>query len=268
MDNNIESEVPMVDVGTEGLPDVQEVEERSEVSVEEVVDSNINGDASESIIEQESESTEDKPYTLEGVEYHGIAMNIELPAEAVQMLKAANLEADKVVDEFFKDGLSEATKEALYEKHGKFIVDSLIAQMTNTLDRAEEGYTQSKDKAFNAIAEAIGGEGEWTKMEQFANTLPKEDIDAFNSAMASGNPYFQKLAAMDLHRRMVGDTPVAMQEDGTVKNLDLVEPKGGASTEKTVCTKQEYLDAFKNGEYKKDPAKWDALRRNGMAKGL
>ncbi len=264
METNIESEVPNVEVSTEGLPEVQEVEVSTEVPVEEVVEG-VNEESSESI----SESIEDSPFTLEGVDYHGIAMNIELPVEGVQMIKGANLEVDKVVNEFFGEGLSDATKDALYEKHGKFIIDNLIAQMTSTLDKAESDYSNSRDTAFNAVADAIGGVDEWTKMEQFATSLPKEDVDAFNTAMASGNPYFQKLAAMDLHRRMAGgEAPIAATIDNTVKSLDLVETKGSASTEVTACTKQEYLEAFKNGEYKKDPAKWDTLRRNGMAKGL
>lgn len=245
--------VPQPHDGVEGEPtnDSHVHQQSSQEGATDGVDSDTTVDSGD----------DSKPFDVTGFNIEGVSINFQIPNEGVQMVIDAGLNIETLVGEYKEGGLSDESLQALYSKHGKFIIDSMLHSLDANLKGAVQQYNESLSNAFNEVSEAIGGADEWSKMEAFAETLPQDVIENFNAAMASGNAYIQKLAAKDLHAMM---SPV----ESTKPELSLIEGSKVSSGAPTACSALEYRNAIVSGEYYKDPNKWDNLRRAGQAQGL
>jgi hypothetical protein len=75
----------------------------------------------------------------------------------------------------------------------------------------------------------------------------------------------QQLMIKDLYGKFAAEgAPVAP----VILDLEEGETGGDPGKVESALTSAAYLDLIKTGEYKKDPAKYDALRRAGMKRGI
>jgi hypothetical protein len=185
----------------------------------------------------------------------------------------AGIDVEAVAKEIYSpDGLSEATRESLNTAFGKWQVDAYLsgleaknAQTMAQFKTDQEAATKAAEDAWNATMEIMGGEDRWDALDAYAaSTLSESEIEEFNAVMKNGSLYMQQLMIKDLWSKY----EAAGKPDAPVK-LDL---EGGDNTPPSdtsgAITQAEYLEAFRNGEYRKDPAAWDERRKAGMAKGI
>ena len=113
--------------------------------------------------------------------------------------------------------------------------------------------------------EFMGGEDRWADMDAWAvQNLSEEDLSEFNKVMKEGTIKMQKLMIKDLW----GQFESAGKPNAPVR-LDLERGENIPPTDSGAAVSQaEYFQAFQNGEYRKNPAAWDARRKAGIAKGI
>lgn len=215
--------------------------------------------------EQEPEQTfEDLAVT--GVQFGDHQLDFTVPSDAVKMASEKGFDANELVTELFKSkdfSFSPETYDKLTEAYGKVFVDMAIQNLKYGAESSIRSHTDSVSKAeqeaFAQVTSVCGGEEGWAKLEEFAKTLDEATIADFNEAMESGNIKFQQLAVKDLMSRM----PKEKQPLNLIGGENT--PVSGAPM---AISAAEYQASFKNGEYAKDPAKWDALRRAGIERGI
>lgn len=231
----------------------QEVEQPSQ-SNEEVVKESINSDVSV------------EPVTINGLQFQGHSISLTIPEEAVSLCQEKGFDVNELAKELYSSddfSFSEETRSKLDKAYGKFFTDSILAGLKAQQLQLVEEFKSGQDKAFQAISDLCEGEEGWGKLEAFAATLPKEDIDNFNEAMLSGNKYMQRLAVSDLVSRMSS----AGATDS--KPLNLVEGTNNSlNNGPSMLSRQEFLAVMKTPEYKANPSYYDNLRRIGMANGI
>jgi hypothetical protein len=142
-------------------------------------------------------------------------------------------------------------------------LDGITAQNKVTLDAYQSNlkdFTAANDAAWETAKEQVGGEEVWDSIEVWAQgSLQDADFDAFNKVMSSGDAYAQRLAIADMKQRMESNEGDA--------SADLITGDDGGKAVSGTLNQADYLALFSSGEYYKDPAKYDAQRRKGMAKG-
>lgn len=210
-------------------------------------------------------------------------VEIEIPDDVSTALKEKGIDAMQVAKELYGEGgkfeLKEETKQKLYDAFGKFAVDAYLSGLkaqnesffmkeANAAKEAEA----ANAKRFTDVAQEVGGEEGWTRLEEWAlETLSDEELTAFNAVMASGNQYLQQYAVRELEGRR-------KQAQGDDKP-SLIEPSASAKAneENSPLTRDQYVRAIatlsqKYGNDRKAmaeaQAKLDARRRAGMARGI
>lgn len=210
-------------------------------------------------------------------------VEIEIPDDVSTALKEKGIDAMQVAKELYGEGgkfeLKEETKQKLYDAFGKFAVDAYLSGLkaqnesffmkeANAAKEAEA----ANAKRFTDVAQEVGGEEGWTRLEEWAlETLSDEELTAFNAVMASGNQYLQQYAVRELEGRR-------KQAQGDDKP-SLIEPSASAKAneENSPLTRDQYVQAIatlsqKYGNDRKAmaeaQAKLDARRRAGMARGI
>lgn len=203
--------------------------------------------------------------------YGDLTVDVVVPDDLREQLTKAELDADALVSELYGGdsfGLSDETKNKLYGIYGKTVVDSYLASVKAGNDELVKGNKEAieakqaaDNAAWEAALEVVGGEEGWAGLEEFAlANLTDEQLEEFNAVMASGSKYAQRLALKDLKTSYEN-------KEGT-GDLVLIEGKGAPSVEKSHLTAKDYHELLRSGEYRKDPQKYDAMRRAGIAAGL
>jgi len=214
--------------------------------------------------------------TFDGVKYGDYEVSVSIPVEVANFAAENGIDAKAISEELYGSEdftLGEETMTTLYEKFGKWQVDSYLGGIkakndaligdhkTNTV-AAEEAST----KAWESTMEMMGGEDRWDDLSAYATSnLSDDDLAEFNQVMESGSLRVQQLMVKDLWSQFDASgkpvAPVTLDlEDGS--NSGDPETGGGA------ITAAQFKESFSNGEYRKDPAVWDKRRRAGMAKGI
>jgi hypothetical protein len=165
--------------------------------------------------------------------------NIE---EVSQALKNQGLDFKKYATEYTQQGeLSEASYAELAEGGmNAEVVDTWIAGQSAIANQITE-------KAF----ESVGGQEEYNALIDWAkNTLPENEIDAFNRAIENPNADDVLFAIKSLHARKnveVGETPTLLQGDTGGKSI---------SSYKSVT---QLTKAMNDPRYQNDPAYRDEV---------
>lgn len=168
-------------------------------------------------------------------------------------LKTKGVDFETAVSEYNEKGvLSDATMDAL-EKAGypKAVVEGFI----KSRQILENQYT-------SAVYEAAGGEEAYSRMTQWAAAnLPKADIEAFNTAIDSGNLGTVKLIMGGI-RSAMGETMT--QKHGT-NNPSVMGGPAPTSPTGGFADKAEMVKAMSDKRYCRDP-QYTKLVESRMAK--
>lgn len=239
-----------------------------EVSVEPTVEPEVTPEVEaepEPEVKEETTEGSAEPVVVTDLNYQGINMSVTIPEDALKMCSDKGLDASELVKELYGSedfNFSAETREKLNESFGSFFVDAILGGL-----KAQQGQIMSDIKAaevaaFENVSSIVGGEEGWGKLEAFAATLPSEVTEEFNQIMQTGTPYMQRLAVSDLVGQMNGNEPAVAQP------LNLIEGSDRVSSEPTMLNAEEYRAILRTDEYKANPAKYDQMRRNGMAQGI
>lgn len=213
---------------------------------------------------------------IEGVKYGGQDVNVTIPADLANFANENGFDAKELANELYASEdftLSEATMGKLYDKFPKWQVDSYLSGIKAKNDSLISNHKtesaareQAEKEAWDKTMEVMGGEDRWSDLEAFASSsLEASQVEDFNSVMQNGSPYMQQLAIKDLWGKFVeAGSPAAPASTG----LEEGDSSGAPSSNGQAVTAKEYLEAFTNGEYSKDPKGWDARRKAGLAKGI
>lgn len=168
-------------------------------------------------------------------------------------LKTKGVDFETAVSEYNEKGvLSDATMDAL-EKAGypKAVVEGFI----KSRQVLENQYT-------SAVYEAAGGEAEYSRMTQWAAAnLSKADIEAFNTAIDSGNLGTVKLIMGGI-RSAMGEA--LTQKHGT-SNPSVMGGPASTNTTGGFADKAEMVKAMSDKRYCRDP-QYTKLVESRMAK--
>lgn len=242
------------------------------------------GDAlAETEKDEPAEGTTEVPEATGEVEYYwgGEAVEIEVADDVQAALSEKGLDAKAIAAELYAKGgefkLSDETKQKLYDAFGKFSVDAYLSgvkaqnemYMLNS-QRDMEKAEQANTERYQAVAQEIGGDEGWNRLEAYAlSALSDAELTAFNEVMNSGNQYLQAYAVRELESRR-------LKAEGDDK-VSLIPGSAPAGAEGGPMTRQEYMaEMVKLGAtYRHDKegharaqAALDARRRAGMAKGI
>lgn len=168
-------------------------------------------------------------------------------------LKTKGVDFETAVSEYNEKGvLSDATMDAL-EKAGypKAVVEGFI----KSRQVLENQYT-------SAVYEAAGGEAEYSRMTQWAAAnLSKADIEAFNTAIDSGNLGTVKLIMGGI-RSAMGE---AMTQKHGTSNPSVMGGSAPTNTTGGFADKAEMVKAMSDKRYCRDP-QYTKLVESRMAK--
>jgi len=214
--------------------------------------------------------------TIPGVKYGEYNVDVKIPIEIANMAGEKGVDIEAVSNELYASedfNLSEETLTGLYEAFGKFQVDTYLSHIKSSNDsmiNSHKGEVETRSKneeaAWNATMEVMGGEDRWEDLSAYASAkLDAEEIEEFNEVMDKGSLRMQQLMIKDLYGKFAAEgAPVAP----VILDLEEGETGGDPGKVQSALTSDAYLDLIKTGEYKKDPAKYDALRRAGMKRGI
>ena len=211
--------------------------------------------------------------TLSGVKFEDCEVSVVIPADLANFTAEKGIDAQEVAKELYSEkGLSDETKNKLYEAFGKWQVDTYLKgiESTNKVNMSDfrashKAATEAETKAWEETMTLMGGEDRWSDLDSFAvKTLSESEIKEFNDVMSKGSLHMQKLMIADLWGKFqAAGAPVAPVQ------LDLeTGNNSNASDTGSAITQAEYFNAFKTGEYRKDPKGWDARREAGLKKGI
>ena len=213
---------------------------------------------------------------LSGLKFDGTDVNVDIPADLANVAAERGVDIKAAAEELYSEGgLTEGTREALNEAFGKPVVDAYLKaldalnrQNISEFKASTEAATKAREAAWNDTLEIMGGEDRWADLDAFAvANLSEADLNEFNEVMKNGTIRMQKIMIRDLWNQFDSSgKPVATAAPVT---LDLEKGESlPASSKGAAVSYQEYIEAFKSGEYRKDPKGWDARRRAGQAKGI
>lgn len=141
----------------------------------------------------------------------------------------------KFSQEFYSTGkLSDGSyKELESMGYPKAIVDQFIAGQQAVMAREEQ-----------AVYDSVGGKQSYEQMVQWASAnLPKDDIEAYNAALASGTPAQIQFAVKGLQARFVSNS-----REPSLKTM------GGKAPPSAFKSVAEVVAAMSDPRYKVDPA--------------
>lgn len=212
---------------------------------------------------------------LSGLKFDGTDVNVDIPADLANVAAERGVDIKAAAEELYSEGgLTEGTREALNGAFGKPIVDAYLKaldalnrQNISEFKASTKAATEAREAAWNDTLEIMGGEDRWADLDAFAvANLSEADLNEFNEVMKNGTIRMQKLMIRDLWSQFDSSgKPVATAAPVT---LDLEKGESLPSSKGTAVSYAEFIEAFKSGEYRKDPKGWDARRRAGQAKGI
>lgn len=211
--------------------------------------------------------------SLSGLKFDGQDVTVSIPADLANAAAEKGIDVEAVTKELYSEkGLSDETRNKLNEAFGKWQVDAYLKGL-DALNRENmarfktdaENATKAQEAAWNDTIEIMGGEDRWSDMDAWAaKNLSQEDRDEFNAVMQNGTLKMQKLMIRDLWNQFE-----AAGKPNAPATLDLEKGENIPATNTGgAISQKEYFDAFKNGEYRKDPKGWDERRKAGMLKGI
>ena len=213
--------------------------------------------------------------SLSGLKFDGQDVTVNIPVDLANACSEKGIDIEAVTKELYSEsGISQESRKALDAAFGKWQVDAYLkgidALNKQTMQEYKvnaENATKAQEQAWNDTREIMGGQDRWADLDAWAvGNLSQEDMDEFNSVMKNGTLKMQKLMIRDLWNQFetagkpnAPASPALDLEKG--ENIPVVGNQ-------TAITQAEYFKAFQNGEYRKDPAAWDAKRKAGMMKGI
>ena len=211
--------------------------------------------------------------TLPGVKFDDCEVSVIIPADLANFTAEKGINAEEVAKEMYSEkGLSDETKNKLYEAFGKWQVDAYLKgiEATNKMNMAQfksehEAATQAEKKAWEETMTLMGGKDRWDDLDAFAlKTLSEAEIADFNNVMTKGSLHMQKLMIADLWSKFeAAGAPVSPTQLDLETGSNALPGDAGSA-----ITQAEYFNAFKTGEYRKDPKSWDERRAAGLKKGI
>lgn len=219
--------------------------------------------------------TEDVKFS-DGIKFGGQDVEVTIPADLVNFTAEKGIDAQAVSKELYASEdftLSEETKASLYEAFGQWQVDTYLAGIKASNDNTMASHASdvealgvAEKAAWDATMEVMGGEDRWDDLSSYADqTMDDAEFDEFNEVMKTGSLRMQQLMIADVFGKFkAAGAPVATTILDLEEGATGGDPTGGDSP----LSQSAFLDLMRTGEYKKDPAKYDALRRAGMAKGI
>lgn len=228
--------------------------------------------------EGEPESGEEPTFFFGDLE-----VEIDIPDDVDAALKEKGLNAKEIAAELYaKDGsfqVSDETKQKLYDAFGKFAVDAYLgglkAQNENfvyQMERDAAALEQANAERYEVVSKEVGGEEGWNALERFAlDTLPDEELAAFNAVMESGNQYLQMYAVRELEARRKqaqGDDKVTLVDaTGAASSGNDNSPLSGADYVRAIASLGQKYGTDKVARAAAEKA-LDARRMAGMKAGL
>lgn len=214
--------------------------------------------------------------TMPEMKYGDMNVDVVIPVEVANLAGEKGVDIQAVSKELYESEdftLSEATMTGLYDAFGKFQVDTYLASikagndsMVSDYHKGVETKTAEAEKAWEATMEVMGGEDRWTDLESYAlANMDDDELSEFNEVMENGTTRMQQLMIKDVFGRFqAAGAPIAP----TVLDLEEGQTGGAPGSGDGPLSSADYLKLLTTGEYKKDPKRYDALRRQGMAKGI
>lgn len=215
------------------------------------------------------EVTDQSPLT-----YNGVEVTVTNDPEVVRMFEEAKdklggVTVDAVNKELFSEkGLTEPTKQKLYDAFGKPAVDMYLKGWKANNDAAL-AQVEVLSAQYSDMAEKATG-GKLTEVLKWANDnlKPAEYLD-YADMVNSGDLKVARMALADMHRRSGMGAPSASGPASKARETGMkptnLAPDG---SESGPISAQEYHTAITSREYYKDPKSWDARRRAGQAQGI
>jgi hypothetical protein len=158
--------------------------------------------------------------------------------EAEKAVEDAGLDYDALQKEFLENGeLSDESRQKLRDSN---IPDKMI-------DSHIEAMQAKAQQTLSEFYEAVGGEEEYKSLIEWAgNNLSKEEIDAFNEAVGSGNVHTMKMAVNGLKSQR-------QAVEGAEGNRVAGEAGSGSDGE-AYQNQEQMLADMRKPEYKNDSA--------------
>lgn len=213
---------------------------------------------------------------LEGLKYAGFDVQLAIPKDVANFCQQNGLDAEAITKELYESEsfkLSDETLQPLYEKFGKWQVDAFfdgIKAKNETILAEYKTTTETKASqekaAWDSTMEIMEGQDRWDDMASWATkNLTPDEIEEFNLVMEKGTARVQALMIRDMYGRF-------KQAGSPAAPAALLELEEGMNDNNQqalqALSHADYHKLLSSGEYRKDPAKYDAMRRLGMQKGM
>lgn len=215
---------------------------------------------------------------LEGLKYAGFDVQLAIPKDVANFCQQNGLDAEAITRELYESPdfkLSEEKLQPLYDKFGKWQVDAFfdgIKAKNEAILQEHKTTTETRaaqeKAAWDSTMEIMEGEDRWNDMSEWAlKNLTPDEVDEFNHVMQNGTVRVQALMIRDMFDRFkqagapvapAAPAPLELEEGSNDNNQQAIQ----------ALSQVEYHKILASGEYRKDPAKYDAMRRLGMQKGL
>lgn len=213
---------------------------------------------------------------LDGLKYAGFDVQLAIPKDVANFCQQNGLDAEALTKELYESEnfkLSDETLQPLYEKFGKWQVDAFfdgIKAKNETILAEYKTTTETRaaqeKAAWDSTMEIMEGQDRWDDMASWAmKNLTPDEIEEFNLVMEKGTARVQALMIRDMYGRFkqagspaAPAAPLELEEGMNDNNQQALQALSHA----------DYHKLLSSGEYRKDPAKYDAMRRLGMQKGL
>lgn len=165
----------------------------------------------------------------------GDSLAIEAAAEP-ENPEEAQPTIDDIVNEALSGELSEETQK-LIEENG----------LGKHIDMLVEGHRAIQEKNNQEIFSLVGGQDSYSELQEWGrNNMDKEQQEAFNAALFSGNMHLAKLAVQGLKAQYIaqnGQAPERVLEGGGSAN----------ESNRPFSSPMDYIKATQSLEYKQNP---------------
>lgn len=277
---------PEVSESAEATPESTGAEQEVSTTVDETPETSETpaGEETPEGVEGNSENDASEQDSVDGLSeelyFNGQQVQVEVPEDIQSNLEEAGVNVNQVINELYsKDGdftLSEETRAPLDAKYGKGIVDTYLnalkTQNETVLKNLEADKASAEEADRQAIEwsnELVGGEENWNALEEWAaNNLEDSQVDSFNKAMETGDPWIQEMAIQKLANQMneaEGDTAVTLISGDANSNAD----SGPLSAQDYISAMTDKdFTSLRGDERAAAQAKLDARRRAGMQRGM
>lgn len=206
--------------------------------------------------------------------YNGVEVTVTNDPEVVKMFaeqkeKLGDVTVDSVNKELFSEkGLTDATRQKLYDAFGKGAVDMYLKGWKMNNDAAiAQG--EVFDAQYKSMADTAT-DGKLDSVLKWANdNLKPAEYQDYANMVNGGDLKVARMALADMYRRSGLKESGAAKKEPSARETGL-KPSGlGADgVDTSPVTAQQYRDALTSREYYKDPKGWDARRRAGQNQGI